>query len=80
MESFIINPVFAVSFMQRDHEYKQDSFRRFRKPIVVLLIGGIFFHLIGFATKSSTNHGIGNFLLFCIVLLALVHFVLNPLI
>ncbi len=78
--AFIINPVFAVSFMQRDHEYKQDKFTRFRKPILILLITGIFFHLIAFSKSSSVLHGWGNFILFCIVILAMVHFVLNPLI
>src|SRR4029079_9682392 len=63
--AFIINPVFAVSFMKRDHEYKQDSFRRYTKSIIFLLSGGIFFHFLGFVNHSSGMHGFANFLLFC---------------
>lgn len=78
--AFIINPVFAVSFMKRDEEYKQSSFKTYRKPIIYLLIGGVLFHLIALAGGSAGMRGIGNFLLFCIVILAMVHYVFNPLI
>ncbi len=78
--AFIINPVFAVSFMKRDHEYKQDSFRRYRKPIMVLLILGTALHLMGWASNSLAMHGFGNFVLSCIVILAIVHYLFNPLI
>jgi multidrug efflux pump len=78
--AFIINPVFAVSFMKRDNEHRKESFRHYDKPNLVLLIGGVLFHLIAFATKSSAMHGFGNFLLVCILILALVHYVFNPLI
>jgi multidrug efflux pump len=78
--AFLINPVFAVSFMQRDTDYKKDSIRRYQKPIIILLIGGVLMHLIGFASKSTSMHGFGNFLLVCILILLLVHYILNPLI
>lgn len=78
--AFIINPVFAVSFMKRDDEYKNQSFARYKTTIRNLLIGGVVIHLIGFAAHSTAWHGFGNFVLFCIVILLLVHFALNPMI
>ncbi len=78
--AFIINPVFAVSFMQRDHEYKQESFRRYRKPVIFLLVGGAIIHLIAFGVGSLAWHGFGNFLFVCVLILAIVHYVFNPMI
>ena len=76
--AFVINPVFAVSFMKRDHEYKKESVGKYRKAFIFLGIVGVLF-LLGFlAGKNYTMLGLANFMFFIILLLLLMHYILNP--
>ncbi|MFM2048480.1 MAG: hypothetical protein RI955_1028 [Bacteroidota bacterium] len=78
--AFVINPVFAVSFMKRDDEYKKEGVGKYRKAFIFFGIVGILFLLGFFMNKSYTMLGLANFMFFIIVLLLTVHYVLNPLI
>lgn len=78
--AYIINPVFAVSFMK--HEYdepdKKRSRRRTTETILVLL--GI--SLIGYAAFAFSKHelafGFGNLMVFAALLIIFYHLVLKP--
>lgn len=78
--AYIINPVFAVSFMK--HEYdepdKKRSRRRTTETILVLL--GI--SLIGYAAFAFSKHelafGFGNLMVFAALLIVFYHLVLKP--
>src|SRR5688572_19964296 len=70
--AFIMNPVFAVSFMRpegREHEKPRNTI--FKKPLFWLLIGfGLIMHL-------SSWHGMGNFFIFMALLMILNAYVLR---
>jgi multidrug efflux pump len=76
--AFIINPVFAVSFMKRDHEVKNQSIRKYKKSFIVL--GIIALLCYAFSFKTATAFGLGNFFVVCILLLVTIHYAINPLI
>ncbi|MFL5810610.1 MAG: efflux RND transporter permease subunit [Flavisolibacter sp.] len=73
--AFIINPVFAVSFMKPEgREYEKPKNAIFRKPLFWVLIGfGLVFHLLSY-------HGIGNLLIFMSLLMILNAYVLRDVI
>ena len=73
--AFIINPVFAVSFMKPDgREYEEKKNTIFKKPLFWTLIGaGILFNLAAW-------HGFGNFLLFLALVSVLNRYVLRGII
>lgn len=70
--AFIINPVFAVSFMRPEgKEYEKPRNHIFKTPLFWTLIAfGILFHLPGW-------HGVGNFLLFMALLMIFHAYVLK---
>lgn len=78
--AYIINPVFAISFMK--HEYEtQDMRANKRKSMfwVVMLFGAaVFFYLIYFVSKSKGVLGFANFFVFFALLIILFHAVINP--
>jgi multidrug efflux pump len=73
--AFIMNPVFAVSFMRPEgREFEEPKSRIFRKPLFWVAIAfGILFNLAGW-------HGIGNFTLFMAVLMVFNRYVLRGII
>ncbi|TZF83607.1 efflux RND transporter permease subunit [Pedobacter sp. BS3] len=73
--AYIINPVFAVDFMKphQEHEHGKPTFDRKVKRTV---IGFAIFAIIGYLI----NIGIGNFVVFMLVLYLLHHFVLEGII
>ena len=70
--AFIMNPVFAVSFMKPEgREYEEPKKTIFRKPLFWTLIAfGLLFNL-------ASWHGFGNFLLFLAALTVLNRYVLR---
>lgn len=70
--AFIMNPVFAVSFMHPEgKEYEKPKSLIFRKPLFWVLVGfGILLNLAGW-------HGFGNFLIFMALLMILNNYVLR---
>ncbi|NII24794.1 efflux RND transporter permease subunit [Pseudoflavitalea sp. X16] len=73
--AFIMNPVFAVDFMNHPEDgHKQSKAAIFRKPILWIALGvGIVLDLMQFTFM-------GNFLIFLVLLVLLNHFVLDGLI
>lgn len=73
--AFIINPVFAVSFMHPEgREYEEKKHTIFRKPLFWTVIAfGLLFNLAGW-------HGFGNFLWFLAALMVLNRYVLRGII
>jgi multidrug efflux pump subunit AcrB len=73
--AFIINPVFAVSFMKPEgREYEDEKKAIFKKPLFWVTIGfGLLFHLFGW-------NGFGNLLLFLAILMIINRYVLRDII
>lgn len=71
--AFVMNPVFAASFMKRDEPGKVEKLGSYRK---------VFIFFIGLALLGyfSMGKGLGNFAVFCILLILLYHFVFSKLI
>ncbi|MBK7360573.1 MAG: efflux RND transporter permease subunit [Saprospiraceae bacterium] len=71
--AFVMNPVFAASFMKRDEPGKVETLTSYRK---------VFIFFIGLALLGyfSMGKGLGNFAVFCILLILLYHFVFSKLI
>ena len=69
--AYVFNPVFAVSFMKHefDDEKKVSFWKKYRN-IILIMLG---FAAIFYATKSF---GIGNFIVFWVLMLIFYHFVL----
>jgi multidrug efflux pump len=72
--AYIINPVFASSFMKRhdENEYANRSPKSMIKPLIVLLVLTIIGYII--------NFGLGNLFAFFIILYVFNYFILTPLI
>ncbi len=71
--AYVMNPVFAVSFMKRhdEHENHRDvNFKQILKPIIILAIIALLGYVI--------NIGLGNFFVFVIALFVFNHFILTP--
>ncbi len=69
--AFVMNPVFAVSFMKKDEEDgTPHSLMQFRKAFIVLTTLAI----LGYV---SIGKGVGNFAVCCILLILLYHFVIR---
>jgi multidrug efflux pump subunit AcrB len=71
--AFVINPVFAVSFMKKDEHLQKPSLKKTLIATVALGILGGIIHLF-------KNPGLANLLLFSAAMVLLHHFVLNKLI
>lgn len=73
--AFIMNPVFAVDFMNHpEGEHKKSKTAIFRKPILWIALGvGIILDITGYTFM-------GNFLIFIVLLVLLNHFVLEGII
>ncbi|GAA4436543.1 efflux RND transporter permease subunit [Ravibacter arvi] len=71
--AYVMNPVFAVSFMGRHAEEKANydySFKSIRRAIVIMGVAALLGYLI--------DRGIGNFMVFLIVLFLFNHYLLTP--
>ena len=68
--AFVMNPVFAVSFMKKDDHSTKSKLSDYYKGLLFFLVVSI----VGYATK---NWGVGNFGLTFIVLILFYHFVLS---
>ncbi|ACT94641.1 efflux RND transporter permease subunit [Dyadobacter fermentans] len=71
--AYVMNPVFAVSFMGRHDDEKEahdTSFKAIRRPLIILVVAA----LIGYAI----DRGIGNFFVFILLLWVFNHYILTP--
>lgn len=69
--AFIMNPVFAVSFMKKDVQGQEIPAQAMKKPLLIFGIVSLLFHLIGY-------HGMGNLALLMLVLTPINHYLLRP--
>lgn len=67
--AFVINPVFAASFMNKDDKERSNL----KSLIPWLILFGVA-AIAGYVTKSF---GLGNFSVFCVILIILYHFVFD---
>ncbi len=78
--AYIINPVFAISFMK--HEFEPPSRKILIRKAMVTVVIMVGFALGGYAlyfmSGSKTAFGIANFLVFASFLILLFHLVINP--
>ncbi|MES2730401.1 MAG: efflux RND transporter permease subunit [Bacteroidota bacterium] len=69
--AFVMNPVFAVSFMKRDENGGVKKLNQMFVPLAVMAVVAVLGYLI--------NVGLGNFVVFIILIYLLNNFVLTPL-
>ncbi len=78
--AYIINPVFAISFMK--HEFDAPDKQKLRKKIAIEMIIVIFLALVSYVfyavSGSEMAFGIGNFMVFVAALILFFHTLLNP--
>jgi multidrug efflux pump subunit AcrB len=78
--AYVINPVFAISFMK--HEFDAPDKRKVRKRMWIEIFVSLAIALIGYAVyaanHSETAFGIGNFFVFIALLILFFHMALNP--
>jgi multidrug efflux pump subunit AcrB len=78
--AYIINPVFAISFMK--NEYASHDKRRTRKRMMYTILVLLSFAIVSYtyyaANQSLLAIGIANFLIFAAILVLFFHTLLNP--
>jgi multidrug efflux pump len=77
--AYVMNPVFAITFMKRHDEevndVKNPKFSDIRRTVFILLSLTVFGYVAGFGLG---HFGFGNFFLLCIILYVFNHFVITP--
>lgn len=68
--AFVMNPVFAVSFMTRDETNKKSTLMSYKGSFIFLICTA----LVGY---FGLGKGLGNFAILCIILILLYHFILE---
>jgi multidrug efflux pump len=71
--AYVMNPVFAVSFMGRHAEEKANydySFGSIRRAVIILTVAAVLGYLL--------DRGIGNFFVFILLLFLFNHYILTP--
>jgi multidrug efflux pump len=71
--AYVMNPVFAVSFMGRHEDEKEahdTSFKAIRRPLIILIVAAAIGYLI--------DRGVGNFFVFILILWIFNHYILTP--
>lgn len=78
--AYIINPVFAISFMR--HEYDKPNKQKIRQRImvymVILIVLAMICYLFYAVSKSTGAFGFANFFLFVAAMILFFHLVINP--
>lgn len=77
--AYVMNPVFAISFMKREDKEKDKNprFADIKMPLLVITLLMILFYVISIS-GSILFKGLGNFMLIILVLYVFNHFVLTP--
>lgn len=71
--AYVMNPVFAVSFMGRHEDEKEahdTSIKAIRRPLIILAVAAVIGYLI--------DRGVGNFFIFILILYIFNHYILTP--
>ncbi len=78
--AYIINPVFAISFMKHEYDAPENRHYKKRMSIEVLVSLGLalIFYAVYAVNHSLAAFGIGNFLVFAALMVVFFHTILNP--
>jgi multidrug efflux pump len=78
--SYVMNPVFAITFMKREDEDKEmePGFRPLMKPMIVLGVIALVFYLLYAISSTPTFFGLANFIVLIALLYVFNHFILTP--
>ncbi len=70
--AYVMNPVFAISFMKRhDDEHQEDkSFKAIQRPLIIMAVIAVVGYII--------NVGVGNFIVLMAILYVFNHYILTP--
>ncbi|GAB3933501.1 efflux RND transporter permease subunit [Larkinella terrae] len=71
--AYVMNPVFAVTFMKRhddDHHEDNQGFQPIRRPLIIMAVLTVLGYLI--------DRGLGNFMVLFMVLYVFNHYILTP--
>lgn len=71
--AYVMNPVFAVSFMGRHEDEKEahdTSIKAIRRPLIILAVAAALGYLI--------DRGVGNFFILILILFVFNHYILTP--
>lgn len=76
--AYIMNPVFAVDFMEHEDHAKQKKSSIFKKPLfwLFIIVGGLF-DLAGYGSEMANYRFVGNLLIFFGLLMVLNAYVLS---
>jgi multidrug efflux pump len=78
--AYIINPVFAISFMK--HEFEAPDKKKGKKHLVIYIFTALGLALVSYlayaGNHSQTAFGIGNFFVFIALMIVFFHTILNP--
>lgn len=78
--AYIINPVFAISFMRHEYEAPGKQVIRHKEKVRVVILTGlaIICYFLYIATGSRNAFGFGNFMVFATLLVLLFYLVIEP--
>jgi multidrug efflux pump len=79
--AYIMNPVFAISFMKREEESghgEKQNFSQIKKPILYIGLAAVVFYLIYSLSSSNLFKGLANFTVIIGILYIFNHFILTP--
>ncbi|WP_025765155.1 efflux RND transporter permease subunit [Dyadobacter tibetensis] len=71
--AYVMNPVFAVTFMGRHEDEKEahdTSFKAIRRPVIIIAVAALVGYFI--------DRGVGNFMVFILVFYVFNHYILTP--
>ncbi|KPM49052.1 copper transporter [Jiulongibacter sediminis] len=78
--SYIMNPVFAMTFMKREDEDKEkdSGFASIKRTLIILGVIAVVFYLLYAITGIGTVFGVANVMVLLAILVIFNHFILTP--
>lgn len=78
--SYIMNPVFAMTFMKREDEDREveSGFASLKRPLLTLGIIAVVFYLLYAVTGTGAMFGVANVMVLIAILVIFNHFILTP--
>jgi multidrug efflux pump len=78
--SYLMNPVFAMSFMKREEEDQEigEGFAPLKRPLTILGSIALAFYVLYAITKTAALFGVANVIVLISLLYILNHFILTP--
>ncbi|WP_304236141.1 efflux RND transporter permease subunit [Jiulongibacter sediminis] len=78
--SYIMNPVFAMTFMKREDEDKEkdSGFASIKRTLIILGVIAVVFYLLYAITGVGTVFGVANVMVLLAILVIFNHFILTP--